>query len=149
MCESMKVADEQGYTLLESIFQLLIMTAFIHLFLLFFFWKGPIEQRYSDYSSTEWELFSADLQQLLSEVSEFQLLSVGRAIQLRNNRGVIDIEQSDSVIRTRVNGIGHTPLLTGIRAVTYTFDGITLNANVTMLDGSVKVRGFAVGLYPK
>ena len=49
----------QGYTFLESIFQLIIMTFSFNLFLLFFFWKDPIEQQYADYSSTEWELFSA------------------------------------------------------------------------------------------
>ena len=69
--------------LLESIFQLFIMTAFIHLFLLFFFWKGPIEQQYADYSSTQWELFSADLQQLLADVSEIQILDGGKSIHLR------------------------------------------------------------------
>ena len=31
----------------------------------------------------------------------------------------------------------------------FTFDGMTLTAHVTMLDDSVKVRGFAVGFYPK
>jgi competence protein ComGF len=145
----MKKMDERGYTLLESIFQLLIMTAFIHLFLLFFLWKGPIERQYADYSSTQWELFSAELQQLLADVSEIQLMNAGKAIHLRNHRGSIDIEQSGSVIRKRVTGNGHIPLLTDIRSVTYTFDSKTLTVFVTMLDGSIKVRGFAVGLYPK
>ena len=143
------MADERGYTLLESIFQLMIMTVFIHLFLLFFFWKEPIEQQYADYSSTEWELFSLDLQHILSDVSEIRLVSAGKSIRLKDARGVIDIEQSGTVIRKRVDGAGHIPLLTGIRNVTYTFDGITLTAHVTMQDHSVKVRGYAVGLYPE
>lgn len=145
----MKMPNEQGYTFLESIFQLIIMTIFIHLFLLFFFWKGPIEQRYTDYSSTEWELFSADLQYLLSDVSEIRLTNSGRTIRLKNSRGLIDIEQSGTVIRKRVAETGHIPLVTGVKAVTFTFDGMTMTAHVTMLNDSVKVRGFAVGLYPK
>lgn len=149
MCEFMNKIDEQGYTLLESIFQLLIMTAFIHLLLMLFFWKGSIEQRYADYTSTQWELFSADLQQLLVEVSEIQLLNGGKVIHFRNNRGSVDIEQSGSVIRKRVTGDGHVPLFTGIRSVAFTLDSMTLTVLVTMLDGTVKVRGFAVGLYPK
>jgi competence protein ComGF len=145
----MKMPDERGYTFLESIFQLIIMSLFIHLFLLFFFWKGPIEQRYSDYSSTEWELFSADLQYLLSDVSEIRLLNGGRTIRLKNNRGLVDIEQSGNVIRKRVDETGHIPLVTGVKEATYTFDGMTIIARVKMLNDSVKIRGFAVGFYPK
>ena len=145
----MKGSNEQGYTFLESIFQLIILIIFIHLFLLFFFWKGSIEQRYTDYSSTEWELFSADLQYLLSDVSEIRLVNAGRTIRLKNNRGLIDIEQNGTVIRKRVDTTGHVPMVTGVKAVAFTFDGITITAYVTMLDDSVKVRGFAVGVYLK
>lgn len=145
----MRMSNEQGYTFLESIFQLIIMTIFIHLFLLFFFWKGPIEQYYTDSSSTEWELFSADLQYLLSDVSEVRLANGGRTIRLKNNRGLIDIEQSGTVIRKRVDTTGHIPLVTGVKEATYTFDGMTITAYVTMTNDSVKVRGFAVGFYPK
>lgn len=145
----MKMSNEQGYTFLESIFQLIIMTIFIHLFILFFFWKGPIEQYYTDSSSTEWELFSADLQYLLSDVNEIRLVNGGRTIRLKNNRGVIDIEQSGTVIRKRVDTTGHIPLVTGVKEATYTFDGMTITAYVKMLNDSVKVRGFAVGFYPK
>ncbi|KAA0966051.1 hypothetical protein FQ087_07310 [Sporosarcina sp. ANT_H38] len=145
----MKIFDEHGYTFLESIFQLIIMTVFIHLFILFFFWKGPIEQQYTDYSSTEWELFSADLQHLLSDVSEIRVVNNGRTIRLKNNRGLIDIEQSGTVIRKRVDITGHIPLVTEVKMVTFTFDGLTVTAYVTMLNDTVKVRSFAVGFYPK
>jgi competence protein ComGF len=149
MRASMKKSDEGGYTFLESIFQLLIMTVFIHLFLLFFFWKGPIEQQYKDYSSTEWELFSADLQHLLSDVTEIRLINSGRTIRLKNSRGLIDIEKSGTIIRKRVDETGHIPLVTQVKAVTYTFDGMTITAHVTMLNDTVKTRGFAVGIHPK
>jgi competence protein ComGF len=145
----MKTPNEQGYTFIESIFQLIIMTIFIHLLLLFFIWKGSIEQYYTDYSSPEWELFSADLQYLLSDVSEIRMVNSGRTIRLLNSRGLIDIEQNSTVIRKRVDTTGHIPLLTGVKTVIFKFDGITITAYVTMLNGTVKVRGFAVGLYPK
>lgn len=144
-----KRMDERGYTFLESIFQLIIMTAFIQLFLLFFFWKSPIELHYKDYSSTEWELFAADFQHLLSDVTEIRLLNGGRAIRLKNSRGQIDIEQSGTVVRKRVDETGHVPLVTRVKTVTYAFDGMTVTAHVTMLNDSVKTRGFAVGINPK
>src|SRR4051812_5691421 len=110
----MKTPNEQGFTFIESIFQLIIMTIFIHLLFLFFIWKGSVEQYYTDYSSTEWELFSADLQYLLSDVSEIRLVNSGRTIRLLNSRGLIDIEQNSTVIRKRVDTTGHIPLFTGV-----------------------------------
>ncbi|MER2088763.1 competence type IV pilus minor pilin ComGF [Sporosarcina sp. JAI121] len=149
MREMMNISNERGYTFLESIFQLVILAIFLHLFLMFFFWKSSIEQKYFDYASTEFELFSADMQHLLSDVSELRLIEEGSSIRLRNSRGLINIEQSGTVLRKRVDQTGHVPYITNVRAVTYTFDGTTLTARVTMLDGTLKVRGFAVGLYPK
>ncbi|WP_203246923.1 competence type IV pilus minor pilin ComGF [Sporosarcina beigongshangi] len=145
----MKQTDERGYTLLESIFQLLIMALFIHLFILFFFWKDPVEQQYANYSKMQWELFSAELQQLLTEVSEIQLLNGGKVIHFRNHHGSVDIEQSGSVIRKRVTGDGHIPLLTDVRSVVFSLDSTTLTIAVTTVEGTVKVRRFAVGHYPK
>ena len=136
--------NENGYTLLESILQLLIMITFIHLFVLFFFWKAPIEQSYGDYKLTEWELFSADLQVILSEVNYFKLLDNG--FSLKKNGTTYQITQSGSVIRQQKSGEGHIPLLTGVQSALYSFDGIYLNITATMLDDTVKERSFAVGL---
>ena len=140
--------DEKGYTFTESIFQLIIMAVFVQFLLFFFIWKGTIEEQYSYYTSREWELFSADLQYLLSEVSEIQL-PFRNHLQMNTVQGVIDIDQSGTVIRKRVRSEGHIPLLTSVCSVNFKFDGTELIATVTMVDHSVKVRGFAVGLYPE
>ena len=76
-------------------------------------------------------------------------LTVEEQSDLRTIEGLIDIEQSGTVIRKRVDQTGHIPLVTGVKAVAYTFDGMTITAHVTMWNDSVKVRGFAVGFYPK
>ena len=149
MRKFLKTSDEEGYTFLESIFQLTVLSIFLHLFILFFFWKEPIEEKYFDTSSTEWELFSLDMQKLLSDVSEIQLLYEGTTFRLVNNLERINIGQSGTVIRKLVNGEGHVPLITGVQSVRFTYDGMTLTAHVLLLNGSVKVRGFAVGLYSK
>src|SRR6185437_371518 len=99
MRRDIKTRGEYGYTFTESIFQLVILIAFVHLLLLFFLWKGTIEHHYANYSSTQWDLFVADLNLLLSDVTDIQILGAGRSIRLRNGRGLIDIEQSGTVIR--------------------------------------------------
>ena len=82
--------DEKGYTFTESIFQLIIMAVFVQFLLFFFIWKGTIEEQYSDYASREWELFSADLQYLLSEVSEIRL-PFRNHLQINTVQGLIDM----------------------------------------------------------
>ena len=111
----MKMPNEQGYTFLESIFQLIILTIFIHLFLLFFFWKGQLNNTIQITHPLNGNYFQLDLQYLLSDVSEIRLVNAGRTIRLKNSRGLIDIEQSGTVIRKRVDGTGHVPLVTGVK----------------------------------
>ncbi|WP_342511374.1 competence type IV pilus minor pilin ComGF [Sporosarcina sp. FSL K6-1522] len=141
--------NERGYTFLESIFQLLIMALFLQLFVLFFFWKEPIERQYTDYGSTEWELFAVDMQQLLAEVSAIEVSDAGEMLRFQNARGNISINQNGNVIRKRVNGNGHIPLLTSVRSTFFSIDGMGLTARVLMADGTRKERRFVIGLYPE
>ncbi|WP_158333721.1 competence type IV pilus minor pilin ComGF [Bacillus sp. OxB-1] len=140
--------DEQGYTFLESIFHLLITIAFLQLFLLFFVWKAPIERQFSDHSATEWELFAIDLQRLLTNVSTLEIADANK-LSLRIDRSTYHVSQSGNVIRWQKAGEGHVPILTNVRSVNFTVDGSMITAHVTMLDGLVRERGFAVGLYPE
>ncbi|MCZ2260082.1 competence type IV pilus minor pilin ComGF [Sporosarcina sp. G11-34] len=141
--------DEKGYTFVESLFQLIILTVFVQFIVLFFLWKASIEQQYTNMAVVDWELFAADFQQNLSDVEQLAIHPTGRGVQFVNSRGVIDIEQGNAVIRKRVDGKGHVPLLTNIRSATFSLEGTTLYAYVTLIDGSQKERGFAVGLYPE
>ena len=106
----MKMTNELGYTFLESIFQLLILTVFIHLFLLFFFWKGPIEQRYADHSSTELGIISQLIYNTFFLMSvKSALLNSGKTIRLWNGRGLIDIVLSGTSFENEQmkTGISH------------------------------------------
>ena len=111
--------NEQGYTFIESIFQLIIMAIFVHLFLLFFFWKTPI-----DNNMPRCHLLIGNC--LLLIYSSFYLMSnvlevypIGRGITLNKRKRLIDIEQGTGVIRKRVDGQGHIPLLTDVREAIY------------------------------
>ena len=141
--------DEQGYTLIESIFQLIILAVFVQLFLLFFLWKAPIENQYSNMAAIDWELFAVDMQRLVSGVQQVEVYPTGQGITFLNERGLISVEQGTGVIRKRVYGQGHVPLLTSVRTATFSLEGSTLFVYVTLLNGSQKERGFAVGLYPE
>lgn len=141
--------NQCGYTLIESLFQLLVFVAFMHLFVLFFFWKAPIENQYSLMSNTGWELFAADIQAALIDLDDFEVYANQRGIKFKNDRGVIDIEQRNGVIRKKVDGLGHIPFLTHVQSANFTVEGVTLVVDVTMLDGTRKERDFAIGFIQK
>jgi competence protein ComGF len=142
----MKCRNEAGYSLLEALFQMLIMGMLLQFIVLFFFWKAPIDRQLEDYYETEWELFTIDLQKLLVEVEDFNVLYGNRAISFTNERGEIEIGQNNSVIRKRINTTGHIPLFTHVSSVQFTYEGHEMNVEVTMLDGKTRERRFAIGV---
>ena len=100
-------------------------------------------------SDTDWEMFAVDLQESIADVEKFNVHDDRRGIQFLTGRGRIDIEYRNGVIRKRIDGLGHIPFLTGVNALQFTFDGMLLSVDVTMLDGTRRERIFAVGLNPK
>lgn len=136
-----------GYTLLESLFQLIIFTTFAHLLITFFLWKAPIERQYGNMSTSEWELFSANIQKEIANVSEFSVYPSENGIVMRTSHGRINFEHENGVIRKRVDGQGHVPFLTKVSTTKFTQSGTALFVEVTFFDGTRKERDFAIGLY--
>lgn len=146
MYKLLKGSNQSGYSLIESIFQLLILGIFLQFVLLFFYWKAPIERQFEDYYATEWELFGIELQELLIEVEEFNILVGNRSISFLNDRGKIEIGQSGSVIRKLVHTKGYIPLFTNVRETNFTYEGEELALTVLMLDGKTREWRFVIGL---
>jgi competence protein ComGF len=140
------IKEEKGYTFIESLFQLIVFVIFAHLFVLFFLWKAPIEQQYTNMSDGAWELFALDLQASIVDVKEFNVHLGGRGIRFVTDRGRIDVEQNNTVIRKAIDGQGHVPFLTGVHSVYFTLNDPVVSVTVTMLDGTRKERDFAIGL---
>ena len=140
---------ESGYTLLDSLFQLAIAFTFLHVLVLFFYWKQTIEHQYGNAASTEWELFTAELQTALAEVESISLSADGRALTYVNERGVQTISRSGTVIRRTVDFQGHIPLFTNIRSIQFTLEEEMVRLTIVTLDEKIKERRFAVGLYPE
>lgn len=141
----LKLRNESGYSLLEAMFQLMLMAIFLHFVVLFFYWKLPIERQLHDYYATEWELFAIDLQALLVDVEDFNVHIGDRAISFTNERGKIEVGQSNYVIRKLTYTTGYIPLFTNASRVIFTHEGHELNVEVTMLDGKIRERRFAIG----
>ncbi len=146
MHQVMRYRNEAGYTLFEALFQMLIMSILLQFVILFFFWKAPIERQLEDYFETEWELFAIDLQKLLVNVEDFNVRIGNSTISFMNERGEVEIGQSNSVIRKRINASGHIPLFTNVSSVQFSHEGFELNVEVIMLDGTKRERRFVIGI---
>lgn len=140
---------ESGYTLLETIFQVMIFAMFTQLFLLFFYWKAPIERQYNDLSAIQWELFAADFQEELVNLQEIEVIRNGDGVRFLTERGSIVIEVNNYVIRKTVDRQGHIPFLTEVSSATFTLSGSTLIVKAVMQNGMQKERDFIIGHYPK
>ena len=147
MSRLLKTSNEYGYTLIESLFHLIIFAAFAQLFVLFFYWKVPIERHYSDTTSSAWEMFAVDLQDELANVQKLEVHSNAKGIQFVTERGRINIEQNNTVIRKSIDGLGHIPFLTAVSTTEFKLNDTTLFVTATMLDGTRKERDFEVGIY--
>ncbi|KXH87450.1 competence type IV pilus minor pilin ComGF [Sporosarcina sp. HYO08] len=143
------IKPNRGYTFVESIFQLVILTVFLHLLVLFFMWKGTVESSFPDHVSIEWELFAIDMQQMLSTIDHLEIRSEGTALRFLGEQRRIDISRSNTVIRKQVDGQGHVPLLTNVRTIQFEKTGDHLIVLVNTLGGESLERSFAIGLSPK
>ena len=149
MSPLLKTKEEKGYTFIESLFQLIVFVIFAQLFILFFLWKAPIEQQYTNMTNGAWELFAVDFQASIVDVREFNVHQGGRGIRFVTDRGRIDIEQRNTMIRKAIDGQGHIPFLTNVHSVYFTLNEPILSVTVTMLDGTRKERDFAIGFISK
>lgn len=146
MRKLLRIKSEQGYTLIESLFQLIVFTIFVQFIVLFFLWKAPIDNQYSERNTTAWELFVLDLQAALLDVWQFELHPDRTGFKMKTERGIINIEYRNQVIRKRVDGQGHVPFITHIQSAQFYQQEGKLIVDVLLEDGTRKERDFVVGL---
>lgn len=149
MCRYKCVKTEEGYTLLETVVQVMIFAMFTQLFLLFFYWKAPIERQYTDRSEIQWEMFAADFQEELANLQAIEVTRAGRGVRFQTKRGRIVIEENNEVIRKTIDGQGHVPLLTEVSSATFTLNDSILIVQAVMQNGMRKERDFTIGRYSK
>lgn len=142
------VHDESGYTLLESLFQLVIAAAFLHLIVLFLMYKESAQHQLTDSQTTEWELFMVDLQMDLSAVQLIDVNENGTILTVYMKDAEENKEYSSvgGVVRRRVGNQGHVPLLTQVQSLRFTDEGHLIAVSVTLQDGTERIRRVAVGL---
>lgn len=112
--------NNEGYTLLE-----MLIALSIYLFIATFLVKAmPLLKHYlfSDHDrQMEWEVF---LNQAKMEIRSSETLWIEKGkVYLLNDGRTIQYEQYGTMIRRRVNGEGHEPLLLNVKDVAFIVDG--------------------------
>ncbi|MFC7364850.1 MULTISPECIES: competence type IV pilus minor pilin ComGF [Bhargavaea] len=131
-------ASEGGYTFIEALLQLLILSVFFILFAGFFRYSAVLVHDVGDPSSVEWELFRYELADYLKNVDGVQITERGSKLLVVSGgkRTEIGHYAKNSMIRKRVNDEGHEPMLTGVRSVSFTESGNQLSIRVAFNDGT-------------
>ncbi|KZE40127.1 hypothetical protein AV656_02300 [Bhargavaea cecembensis] len=129
---------ERGYTFIEALLHLAILSVFFILFAGFFRYTTGLIHHVGDPASVEWELFRYELAEYLKAVDGVQILEHGSRLHIISGNKVTEIGHypDQSLIRKRVNGEGHEPMLTGVRSVTFTTEENELSIRAAFIDGT-------------
>ncbi|MEG0384214.1 competence type IV pilus minor pilin ComGF [Solibacillus cecembensis] len=143
-----KIWNEQGFTFLESIFQLMIFILFANISLLLIFWFREIITLEKMTEEVNWELFIYDLNQY-NERTLTGKLNSSTSLQLE----LIDeadryfiFDRSEFHIRKRSNLGGNEILLPYVDLWSLTVDGNELLVKVVMRDGTRRERRLVMPL---
>lgn len=144
-----EIRSEHGFTLLESIFQLMIFILFANISLLLVFWFRDIIMLEKMKDEVNWDLFIYDLNQY-NEHSISGRLNSSTSIQMVLPDAVDDksfvFDRSESHIRKRSNLGGNEILLPYVKEWDLTVDGNELLVKVVMRDGTRRERSLVLPL---
>ncbi|MBO1308197.1 prepilin-type N-terminal cleavage/methylation domain-containing protein [Enterococcus sp. 669A] len=126
----------QGFTLLECLVALLVLSGSILLLHGLIKHISKVEQQLSVYHNREWEV---GLLQLENELKGFEYYNTeAHALVLKDNvNNDVRIERINSTVRKSYKG-GHQPLFTQVYAFKCRKVGKTVELNVTFNDGTKK-----------
>ncbi|RNF41062.1 ComGF family competence protein [Planococcus salinus] len=109
----LKLLDNRGYMLLQSLLDLALLLTLLPLIVLFFLFALSFSQDL-DSQHLEWQLFTIDFQTYLYEVDSIELINDGGGIRVMHQGTEYDIESYGTFIRKQKFRLGHEIMLTEI-----------------------------------
>ncbi|WP_054768298.1 competence type IV pilus minor pilin ComGF [Lysinibacillus parviboronicapiens] len=140
--------NEKGYTLLESLLQVVVFVLISHLFIVIMLWYAEMKTTILTDEQTKWELFVYDLNMYLVDVSSFTMRDDQKRITFQVSNSLHHIDCYNNIIRNQVNG-GHVPLLIGLRSCQFQFKNNELTVAVEFSSGLQKERTYYVPIIEK
>lgn len=139
---------EQGYTFVEAIFQLVVLSLFAHFIFLIISWFSQVQNLESLQEDLNWELFVLDIREYLEQATEFRVINNGLAIQFNvdgdEGKRTFFIEKSKSYMRKRSLLGGNEIMLTYVESAAFRVKAHELYLKVKMSNGDERERVFIV-----
>lgn len=139
-----RVLNDHGYTFVESILQLVIFALFAEVFVLIALWTGHFQSTTLTKEHTEWELFVNDLLHYIAVSESVEVINNGQGVRITQQEQKVEVEKYDKMIRKRVDGLGHEPMLMGVKKVEFYLQQEKLLMKVELLNGLQKEREIIV-----
>lgn len=131
-----KLTDENGFTFLTSLFELVLLLILLPLIVLFFvFMRGFFAE--ADPQSAEWFLFAGELRSYLTAVDSIAVINNGAGVRIVQGSNEYDIESYDKFIRKQKFRQGHEVMLTDVKAATFSLSGPSLLMRAEFTDGTI------------
>lgn len=141
--------NDKGYTLLESLFQLVVFVIFSHIFVLIMLWITEMKSTVLANEHTKWELFVYDANMYFVDVTSFEVNDTHSKITFQTPDGLYSIERYQNIIRKQVENHGHEPLLIGIKSGRFYYENEELTIVVEFPNGIKKERTYYVPIVEK
>jgi len=136
------LADNAGYTLVESLLHLSAFILLAHLSVVILIVAGKTVAMSTNHEEIEWELFSAELVDSLARSESLTIQYGNRGIQYKQNDELYEIEYYTNMIRRQKDGQGHEPLLLSVSHVSFHLEEHTLIVTVHFTNGNIKERSY-------
>lgn len=131
-----RAANENGFTFLTSIFELLLLLIFLPLIVLFFvFMMGFFKA--ADPQHAEWFLFAGELRAYLAGVDSITVINNGAGVRIVQGGDEYDIESYDKFIRKQKFRQGHEVMLTGVKKAGFSVVGNNVLLRTEFIDGTI------------
>lgn len=143
------ILTKSGYTLIDALFQLIVLLLFSHLIFFYSLWMKNSEEMFLTTVQEEWELFSLDLESYFLDIQSIEELANQNGVRLIRDGVEYDVELSGSLIRKQKNRLGHEPMLLHIKRAEFQVKESTVTLLVEFENDMIKERTYEVLLSPK
>ena len=143
------ILTNSGYTLIDALFQLIVLLLFSHLIFFYSLWMKDSEEMFLTTVHEEWELFSLDLESYFLGIQYIEEQANQNGVRLIKDGVEYDVELSGSLIRKQKNRLGHEPMLLDIKRAEFQVKESTVTLLVEFENEVIKERTYAVLLSPK
>lgn len=143
----MKRIGERGFTLLNTLLELMALMIFLPLIVLFFGFMVHFSAE-TDSQIAEWHLFTADFQSYLVDVDSVEIINNGGGVRIVRQAEEFDIEMYDQFLRKQRFRQGHEIMLTDVRNCRFAIAGTSLVVRAELSNGTVEEAEY-VFTHPK